>query len=155
MICMNKKLISLVVMLCIGASCYATPNDRLRIRIKASEFSDCILIDQFINGGHVSDHTTIPTMIFRGTTGTFSVRSSSKSLANVILTYACGDNMSVTFLSGQKHLGKESSYKFTIGKVLKIQGMQVDLKSSDDDLQAGNLARTMYWTFKDGCPCCA
>ena len=63
--------------------------------------------------------------------------------------------MSVTFLSGQKHLGKESSYKFTIGKVLKIQGMQVDLKSSDDDLQAGNLARTMYWTFKDGCPCCA
>ena len=142
---MKNKFLFLILLSLIPLA-NATPDAQMKIRIKASDFADCSLIEYSILGGHISDHTDLPKTIYRSQTAAFSMRPTGKHLAEISLTYACGDNMTISLLTTQKYW---QGY-YSSGKILKAKGMQASIK-----IASGKSVRPdrVYWTFKEGCPC--
>lgn len=104
-----KKFLCWMVLALLSMNAQAFIGERLDISIANQTEADCVLKDSLLLHGHVSDHTSIPEVIFRGQTGKFSLRPKKKSSMwerdkspvsmGLLLTYACGDGHSIRLLN--------------------------------------------------------
>lgn len=66
--------------------------------------NDCILKDHTILYGHVSDHSTLPTIIHSNETTNFTMRPDPDlqhfQEKSILLTYACGSSQEITLYAG-------------------------------------------------------
>lgn len=120
----------------------------LSVNIKNDTPNDCVLKQQFVLFGHVSDHTKIPEVIFRDQTATFLMRSNSTCVTDpadictkvALLVYACGDDKEVALYS-----------KIDFGKVVYAKNMHADFRAEPPPFLPVSKPGIWkdYWTLKD------
>ena len=96
-----KKTLS-VCFLLISTSIWGSSRDQFLTTITNTLATDCILKEQYILFGHVSDHTSIPTVIHPNKTERFMMRSGPNYESGIfmsktfLLTYVCDSEQEVT-----------------------------------------------------------
>lgn len=100
LIAMSK--IYFLCFLLFSASGWALTYEQFVVKITNSIETDCLLKDSFILFGHVSDHTSIPTVIHAHQTETFMMRAGPRYRTGMymdksfLLTYVCGIEQEIT-----------------------------------------------------------
>ena len=91
-----------ICFLLLSTSIWASSRDQLLVNITNTLATDCRLKDQEILFGHVSDHTSIPTVIHPNETENFMMRSGPRYGSGIymdkafLLTYACDNEQEIT-----------------------------------------------------------
>ena len=106
------------------------------IKITNTLATDCKLKDQVILDGHVSDHTSVPTILHPNQTETFKMRPDPSKLLHfqqksILLTYVCGSEQEVTLYSSANtvtHGNPEAQY--VDAKTFYEQNMQTTYEKS-------------------------
>ena len=84
--------------------------DQFLIKISNAMPTDCTLKDQVILFGHVSDHTTIPTVIHPNQTESFMMRPGPRYRTgiykdkSILLTYSCDLEQEITLYANANSL---------------------------------------------------
>jgi hypothetical protein len=136
---MKKTFLLFSLLFC--SSLWAHPNGQLQVKITNTLATDCRLKAQYIIFGHVSDHTSIPTLLPSNQTTIFKMRAwphpknekNPNSISSFLLTYACDDEPEITLYATanhapqviqrtlyMKHMSATSSHKTSLFKRSKV-----------------------------------
>lgn len=104
------KRIIIALLLCLGTQAYATMCQNLKVSIKNDTPSTCYLIQKNIKSGNIIKRQ--PYKVKSGTTIIqFEAEESKKQPINILLTYECGEDHTITLLSSKELCRLSSSGK--------------------------------------------
>ncbi|MCX7090285.1 MAG: hypothetical protein NTU48_02390 [Legionellales bacterium] len=106
------------------------------IKITNTLATDCKLKDQIILDGHVSDHTSIPTILHPNQSETFKMRPDPHQILyfqrkTILLTYVCGSEQAITLYSSANTVSfANPEGQYVDAKTFYEQNMQATYEKS-------------------------